>query len=142
MTQEQIFPFIPQRPPFVMIDRIEYANETESVTSFCIREDHLFVEHGFFTEAGIIENMAQTAAAGTGLRAQQDNRPAPVGFIGALKGLQIYTLPVVGDMLQTRVSFVHQIMNAHIVQARVMTGEQEIAICELKIFLQMESSNT
>jgi 3-hydroxyacyl-[acyl-carrier-protein] dehydratase len=141
MIQDQVLPFIPQRPPFVMIDKVERADDTTSVTSFTIRPGHLFVENNVFTEPGLIENMAQTAAAGTGFKAQQENKPAPVGFIGALKGLQIRELPQVGETITTTISFVHQVMNAHIVQGTVKIGDREIASCELKIFLQTENDN-
>jgi len=141
MIQEQVLPFIPQRPPFVMIDKILQADETASITYFTIREGHLFVENGVFTEAGIVENMAQTAAAGTGYQAQQQNKPAPVGFIGALKGLQIRELPRIGETITTKITFLHQVLNAHIVQATVLIGEREIAGCELKIFLQTDALN-
>jgi predicted hotdog family 3-hydroxylacyl-ACP dehydratase len=122
-----------------MIDRVLSASETVSSASFTIREGHLFIEEGRFTEAGLVENMAQTAAAGTGYRASQDNKPAPIGFIGALKNLQIQELPIVGDTIQTTITFIHQVMNAHIVQGVVKRGGVEIASCELKIFLQTET---
>ncbi|HTM65350.1 MAG TPA: hypothetical protein VL093_03460 [Flavipsychrobacter sp.] len=137
----EVFPYIPQRPPFVMIDKVVSADESASVTSFTIPADNIFVEEGFFTEPGLIENMAQTAAAGTGYKAFQEQKPAPVGFIGALKGLQIKELPQAGETITTKISFLHQIMNAHIVQGTVMSGEKELASCELKIFLQTESPN-
>jgi len=141
MIQEAVLPFIPQRPPFVMLDKVEHADATTSVTSFTVREGHLFVENGRFTEAGLVENMAQTAAAGTGFKAHQQQQPAPIGYIGALKGLLIIDLPKVGECLKTTITFVHQVMNAHIVQGVVMVGEREIARCELKIFLQSEIQN-
>jgi 3-hydroxyacyl-[acyl-carrier-protein] dehydratase len=139
MTNEDILAFIPQRPPFVMIDSIVSADEKESITSFTIREGHLFVENGYFTEPGLIENMAQTAAAGTGFYAQQQGKPAPVGYIGALKGLNVTRLPFVDETITTTVTFVHQVMNAHIVQGKVSVGEFEMATCELKIFLQEDN---
>jgi len=133
-----IFHFIPQRPPFVMIDRVVSADDTMSVTSFNIPSDNIFVEEGVFTESGLIENMAQTAAAGTGYQAFKAQKPAPIGFIGAVKGLQIKELPQAGETITTKISFLHQIMNAHIVQGTVTRGEKELASCELKIFLQTE----
>lgn len=136
MTTTHITEFIPQRAPFVMIDEILQADETVSKTQFEIRAGHLFVENGLFTESGLIENMAQTAAAGTGYKMHQEGKPAPVGYIGALKNLNIVTLPEVGDVITTEVSFLTQVMNVHIVQGRVYSKGAEIANCELKIFLQ------
>jgi predicted hotdog family 3-hydroxylacyl-ACP dehydratase len=133
---DSILPFIPQRAPFIMIDDIVSADDALSKTTFTVREGHLFVDNGIFTEPGLVENMAQTAAAGTGYKAQQDGKPAPVGFIGALKNLSVNQLPKVGDTLTTEVVFKMQVMNAHIVDATIKVQDTEIAKCELKIFLQ------
>lgn len=138
--QEQVLAYLPQRPPFVMIDHLEQADDTLIRTTFTIREGHQLVKGGYFTEAGLVENMAQTAAAGTGYKAQQSGQPAPVGFIGALKNLVVKALPAVGDRISTEIIFVHQVMNAHIVQGTVRHADgHELAACELKIFLQNES---
>jgi 3-hydroxyacyl-[acyl-carrier-protein] dehydratase len=131
-----ILNYIPQRPPFVMIDTIINTDDADSKTSFSIREGHLFVADGYFTEPGLIENMAQTAAAGTGFKAHQSGSPAPVGFISALKNLNIVRLPKVNSTISTTVRFGMQVMNAHIVNASVEENGTEIASCELKIFIQ------
>lgn len=136
MSAQDILKYIPQRPPFVMIDNIIKADGTISETNFTIREGHLFVEDGKFTEPGLVENMAQTAAAGTGFSLQLQGKEVPVGFIGALKALNILDLPTVGDTITTEVSFKMQVINVHIVQGRVFNNGNEIANCELKIFLQ------
>ncbi len=131
-----ILNYIPQRPPFVMIDTLVAADDIMSKTNFTIPEEHLFVENGFFIESGLVENMAQTAAAGTGYKAQQTGEAAPVGFIGALKNLNILRLPKVNSTITTTVSFGMQVMNAQIVQASIEENGTEIANCELKIFIQ------
>lgn len=136
MKTADITNFIPQRAPFVMIDHIVSADEKLSVTTLDIREGHLFVQNGTFTEPGLVENMAQTAAAGTGYYAQLAGKQPVVGFIGALKNLNILALPKVGETITTEVSFLNQVMNVHIVQGRVYLNNKEIANCELKIFLQ------
>lgn len=136
MSAQDILQYIPQRSPFVMIDNIVKADRTISETNFTIREGHLFVEDGKLTEPGLVENMAQTAAAGTGFSLQQQGKEVPVGFLGALKALNILDLPTVGDTITTEVSFKMQVMNVHIVQGRVFNHGKEIANCELKIFLQ------
>jgi 3-hydroxyacyl-[acyl-carrier-protein] dehydratase len=136
MTDTPIHNYIPQRPPFVMIDELVETGESKTVTSFQVRDRHLFVCDGLFTEPGLIENMAQTAAAGTGSIAYHEGKPAPVGFIGALKGLKISSLPAVGDVIKTEVSVLYTIGNAHIAQAMVFCKGAEIASCEFKIFLQ------
>lgn len=128
--------YIPQAAPFVMIDELVSTDDTITQTKFTIREGHLFVENNVFTEPGLVENMAQTAGAGTGYKAQQEGKPAPVGFIGALKGLHVKELPKVGDTITTETTLANRVMSAHIVQARVLLEGREIASCEFKIFLQ------
>jgi len=136
MTETEVIQYIPQRPPFVMIDEVTKADDTISQTSFTVRKGHLFVENGQLTEPGLVENMAQTAAAGTGYKAHKSGQQPQVGYIGALKNLVIYELPKTGDTIITEINFIHQVMNAHIVQGRILKDEREIASCELKIFLQ------
>ncbi|OJW84938.1 MAG: hypothetical protein BGO69_10360 [Bacteroidetes bacterium 46-16] len=136
MTETKAMQYIPQAAPFVMIDEVTKADDTVSQTIFTVREGHLFVDNGRFTEPGLVENMAQTAAAGTGYKARQNGQAAPVGYIGAVKNLVIHELPQTGDTITTEISFIHQVMNAHIVQGRILKEGREIASCELKIFLQ------
>jgi len=128
--------YIPQAAPFEMIDELVHADETGTRTQFTIREGHLFVADGHFTEPGLIENMAQTAAAGTGYKAAQDEQPAPVGFIGAIKNFEVTKLPAIGDTIISEVKMLTQVMNAHVVQASVLLGGEQIAAAEFKIFLQ------
>lgn len=128
--------YIPQGPPFEMIDTLVSATDTETVASLTITEEQLFVDHGRFTEPGLIEHMAQTAAAGTGWLAAQKGLPAPLGFIGAIKNLVIQKLPAVGTTITCTVRMQHQVMNAHIIQAEVNDGNATIAQAEFKIFLQ------
>jgi len=132
----EIHSYIPQRPPFVMVDEVLHADETLVRTKFTITSDNLFAVNGNFTEPGLVENMAQTAAAGTGYKARQDGKEAPVGYIAALKNLKIDSLPRINDTITTEITFQHTVMNAHIVQGRVMVADKEIANCELKIFIK------
>lgn len=136
IATENITQYLPQRPPFVMVDEIVDATEQVSRTKFEIREGHLFVNDGMFTEPGLVENMAQTAAAGTGYHAKQSGKQPVIGYIGALKNLNVMQLPKVGDIITTEIVFKNQVMNVHIVQGTVYNNDIEIANCELKIFLQ------
>lgn len=139
MTPVEIINYIPQRPPFVMVDELLSADETVSVTVFNICEGHLFVDEGYLTEPGLIENMAQTAAAGTGFKAVQSGNTPSLGFIGALKNLIIKELPKTGEQIKTRITLLHSVMNALIAKGEVFVDDKEIASCEFKIFLQPNS---
>lgn len=130
--------FLPHRPPFVMIDSLTYdpADERHASAEFVIASDNVLVRDGVFTAGGLVENMAQAAGAATVVRKTEAGQEPGLGFIGALKNLRVDVLPAVGESLQTDVTFVHQVMNALIVEARVSTEGRQLASCELKIFLQ------
>src|SRR5258708_192834 len=96
-----ILSLIPQRPPFVMIDRVAHSDAAITRTSFKVTADNIFVINGKFREPGLLENIAQTAAAGAGELAMRENRPVAIGYIGAVKNLEIGDLPAVGDELLT-----------------------------------------
>lgn len=130
---EDILQRLPHRPPFVMIDCITTGEKTAQA-SFRIEPGNVLLEGSFFSESGLVENMAQ--AAGAGLPHAAGSIPS-IGYIGAIKDLKIERLPAVGTSIKTEVSYLQQVMNAHIVQVTVMDEAGELlASCELKIFLQ------
>jgi 3-hydroxymyristoyl/3-hydroxydecanoyl-(acyl carrier protein) dehydratase len=137
MTDENhILEYIPQRPPMVMVGKLICAEGRKTTTSFLVSEDNLFCENKIFTEAGIIENIAQTAAAGAGYRSLLKNETPPPGFIGAIKSLVIHSLPVAGDLLITEVSVDHEVFDATVITGRTTVDSRLIAECEMKIFLR------
>jgi predicted hotdog family 3-hydroxylacyl-ACP dehydratase len=126
---------IPQKPPMVMVDRLIRSEGTETVTAFMIRPDNVFLENGKLTEAGLIENMAQTAAAGSGSKPEEAGREPRTGFIGGIKDLAINKLPCTGEEIVTRATVEHSVLDATVVRAEVRLNERVIAGCEMKIFL-------
>ena len=118
-----------------MVDRLVEVIDKTTVTSFLIRDDNLFCENGLFREPGLIENMAQTAAAGVGAKPGAESGKAPLGFIGGIRNLKINDFPRAGQQIITRVTVMHEVFNATIVEGEVYLDEKLIASCELKIFL-------
>jgi 3-hydroxyacyl-[acyl-carrier-protein] dehydratase len=127
---------IPQEPPMVMVDRIVGVNEKTTETSFLIKADNIFLEDGFFREPGLIENIAQSAAAGISARPVNAGEKPRLGYIGAVKDLRIYRLPLEGDEIHTTVTVTHEILNAVVVTGNVRLNGEIIAECELRIFLE------
>ena len=126
---------IPQKPPMGMVDRLIELSESLTVTSFLIRDDNIFYENGVFAAPGLIENMAQTAAAGAGARACNSHEKVPIGFIGGIRNLVIEKLPKAGQEIITHATILHRIFDATIVKGEVFLDEDLIASCELKIFI-------
>lgn len=132
----ELLELIPQRPPFVMVDELSFHTDMLSKSKFVIKNDCLLLENKQITEAGLTENIAQTAALSSGYKSKISNQQPPVGFIGAIKSLQIYSRPAVGDSLDTQVEFLHQIGPVSIIHGKSFCGNELVAECEMKIFLQ------
>jgi predicted hotdog family 3-hydroxylacyl-ACP dehydratase len=132
---ESILSLIPQKPPFVMVDELLFSDDNITKTSFTVTADNLFVINGEFSEAGLMENMAQTAAAGSGNMAKIENRAVANGYIGQVKNFEIYSLPKIGDVLFTEIKMEVQVFDASIVSGKIWCNEVEVAQCEMKIFI-------
>lgn len=118
-----------------MIDGLVSCNETSSTTTFRVKAENLLVQDGKLSEAGITENIAQTAAAGLGYVTLQSNSPIEIGYIAAIKNLEIFAQPEVGDVLETNVTITNRVFDVTIVSGSVKCDGILLAKCEMKIFL-------
>lgn len=126
---------IPQREPFIMVDGLLSATEKEIRSYFMVRAGNPLLKDDSLRESGLIENIAQTAAAMNGYRARISGEPVRLGFIGGIKNLEIHALPLVGDRLETEVREIHYVMETSIVTGKVWHEGKLLASCELKVFL-------
>lgn len=133
---KDIIEYIPQRAPIVMVGKVESYSSNLIVTSLLIEESNLFCSDGFFQECGLIENIAQSAAAMEGCRSDIDGEPIRIGFIGSIKGLKISELLPVGSTITTTVEVVNSVMGVNIVSGRVECGGDIVASATMNIFLQ------
>lgn len=141
VEKENITEYVPQRGVMVMVDCIVSVDEKKTVTKLEIRPDNLFLENGVFSESGMVENMAQTAAAGAGYRYINSGKPVPIGFIASVKGLEVKGCAEELSTITTTCEIQDDIMGVTIVDACVNLGETEIASCQLRIFLKEEPNN-
>ena len=132
---DDITAYIPQRTPIVMISGILEVKDNITRTGLQIAPDNLFVEDGVLKSPGLLENMAQTAAARVGYVAKQGNTPVPIGFIGAVKDFEVFAFPPAGTFIETTTEIQSQVFNATMVAASVRLNGDLIAQCELKIFI-------
>lgn len=138
MSPINIQDFIPQRPPMVMIGELVTSTPETTTTGLFVEADNILVHQGRFTEAGLVENIAQTAAFHAGYN-RDLSKPVQLGFIGALKDLKVYELPKIGDILTTTITITHQVMGATVIEGKVVCNGQLMAEVEMKIFIQAES---
>ena len=135
-ADNQILDLIPQRPPVVMIDKLIQSSHNKTVSGLTIDPGNLFFENGFLSESGLVENIAQTAAAGVGYICKSENRDVPVGFIASIKDLKIDSLPPVGSEITTEVEITNTVMGVSILLGVVKLNDRVIAGCEMRIFVK------
>ncbi len=135
LNKQAIINYIPQRQPFIMVDDITTHNETSTSTSFKIMANNIFVENNLLKEPALLENIAQTAAARAGYIANTENKPVQVGYIGAIKNVEIFFLPTVGDKLITEITIENQIFNVTLIAGKIRCNNRIVAQCQMKIFI-------
>ena len=128
---------LPQRPPFVMIDRLVSCDEVFAVTELTVREDNIFVEDERLTSSGLIENIAQTCAARIGFVNKYIlKKGIQIGFIGAVRNLEILSLPQVGQTITTKVEVVEEVFGMTLAKATVTCEGETLVTTEMKIALK------
>jgi 3-hydroxyacyl-[acyl-carrier-protein] dehydratase len=126
---------IPQKFPFVMVDKVLSFDENFITSGFTIEETNIFTKDSTFQEAGLIEHMAQSVALYTGYQFYLKNEPAPTGYIGAIKSIEIFKLPKVNDNLTTKVNVLHEFSGVTLVDISVLLNNVEIARGQMKTVL-------
>jgi 3-hydroxyacyl-[acyl-carrier-protein] dehydratase len=141
VTRDEIIQYIPQRDPLVMIHDIVQATHTHAVTRFEVLSNNVFVKDGFLREPGLVENIAQTAAAQMGYMYKKKGMSVPIGYIASIKDLNVFGFPPMGAVLNTSVKIIHQVMNVILVEGFVHFDGSVICQCEMRIFIEKESSS-
>jgi predicted hotdog family 3-hydroxylacyl-ACP dehydratase len=134
-----ILDLLPQRPPMVMLDRLTFCEGQVARGTLLVTGENVFTRDGVLTESGMLEAMAQTAAARTSLvrhsEGGDEKNSAPVGVIGSIKDFRLAFLPKTGQVIQTEIEVLHEFMNASVVRGRVTVDGVEACGTEMKIFL-------
>ena len=135
---KEILDYLPQRPPVVMIDKLLFSDNERTISGLVITENNIFAVRGYFSESGLVENIAQTAGAGVGYICKTENKKVRLGFIASIRDLKIYHLPAVGTEIITETAITNQVMGMSIVKGFVKQGDLVMAECEMRIFIQPE----
>ena len=116
-----------------MVGKLLQCDETITRTSFLIKEDNVMVADGEFTEGGLMENIAQTAAARSGYMAQEGSEVKD-GYIASVKNFEVFQLPKVDDELITEVTISDRIFDTTVIAGNVTCNGVLLAKCEMSIF--------
>lgn len=133
-NSERILELIPQKHPFVMVDCLYDYTALTGKTGFSIPFDNILVENGCFSEAGLMEHMAQSMSLHRGYQGFLSGLDKPkTGFIGSIKSVEIIELPKAGTRLYTNVEILAEVMKVTLVSAITRNEEGKIiATSEMK----------
>ena len=135
---DEILKLIPQREPIVMVDKFGDLYEEGASSALTIREGNIFVQDGYLREPGLIEHVAQSAAAFAGYEAFQQNLPPRLGYIAEIKRCRISSLPQVGQELHTTLKILARVGGITLLGAEVEVMGKQVLECQMKIFLKDE----
>jgi len=136
LTKENITKIIPQQFPFVMVDNLVSADETGFKSTFKVEESNLFLKDGKLQEPALIENIAQTVAAGFGYVDKQGGGKPKIGFIGGISKLKIHALPLLNKTIETNVIHLHQFENIYLIRGENFCDGDLLVECEMKIVIE------
>ncbi len=125
---------LPQQRPFVLIDRLLSVADEMTSTSFVVSRDSMFVDNGQLDPCAYVENIAQTCAARLGyINKYIYHRDVCIGFIGAIKNLDVMRPAQVGETLTTTIKVREEVMQLTLVDATVSVGQETVCTAEMKI---------
>jgi len=134
-----ILDLIPQRPPFVMIDQLTEAGEKSAKGRLFIRDSNVLCHNGFLQEAGLMECIAQTAAAYTGYLQLSVKKVVAKGYIGAIKNFIVHSLPAVNTEIQSEIIVENELLGYTIITGRIFQQSKVLAGCEMRILLEPQA---
>ena len=127
--------FIPQRFPMVMVDALWEYSPASVVAGLTISEQNIFIQDASLCESGIIEHLAQCIALHKGYTYYLNDMPAPTGYIGSIKNIEINQLPKIGTHLRTKVEVIQEFMDVTLVMITCTSNQEVIATGEMKTVL-------
>jgi predicted hotdog family 3-hydroxylacyl-ACP dehydratase len=125
-----------------MVEEFLGIEDNVSRTSLSVKEDNIFVDNDTLSECGLIEHIAQSAAARVGHIFNTLNRPIPIGYIGSVNDFAISVHPKVGDTVYTTVEVIQEVFNITLIRAVCKVNDVEIATCKMKIFLDTDEAKS
>jgi len=136
LNKENITSIIPQKEPFVMVHNLISADEKEFKSTFNIDADNLFLTEGTLQEPSLIENIAQTVAAGFGFLDKASGGKPKIGFIGGISKLKVHHLPQLNQEINTTITHLYQFENIYLVKGENFCDGKLLVECEMKIVVQ------
>ncbi|HEY6956585.1 MAG TPA: hypothetical protein VI385_15145 [Flavisolibacter sp.] len=142
ISKEEIQNYIPQRPPFVMVDNVVEVSADRFKTNFSILADNIFLDDNELREFALIENIAQSTSAGLAINKRFKGDTKPDGYLGAISNLKLYGLPGLGDTIETEILVLAQFENMFLVKGVNYLDGRMLMECEMKVAGIKQQTNT
>jgi 3-hydroxymyristoyl/3-hydroxydecanoyl-(acyl carrier protein) dehydratase len=151
MENISIKDLIPQKEPFVMVEKLLFCDTKKTRTLLSIKNDNIFMtpyhcgnvtpqssekndDTLVFSQSGIIENVAQTCAACLGYLNR--NQPVKIGMIGSINDFEFSeNFAKVGDTIFTEITVETEIGNIILLNATVLCKNKNLATGKMKVVL-------
>jgi len=133
IPKEQIRDYIPQTDPFVMIDNLVEADGMHILTNFEIRADNIFIENGRLNELALIENIAQSGAAGLSILRGDQSSGKIEGFLGGIAKLNVYGQPRINETINTHLHLLAELGNMFRLRGESYSDQRLLLECEVTL---------
>ncbi|WP_367915449.1 ABC transporter permease [Leadbetterella sp. DM7] len=141
----EIHRYLPHKKPMQMVDGIREITAEGVECEFYISPESVFVEDGYLSESGMIENAAQTSScivAQTYFLDETENEV--IGFISSIRRINILQKPAVGTRLVTKAVLLSRFDSENYstcrVQCRTFQEETLLLEGEINLFIQEQGN--
>lgn len=125
---------LPQQGIFVMVGSLVHFEMMTSTTETLVDTDNIFVDDGYFSPCGMMENIAQTCAARIGFYNKYIlHRDVQIGYIGAIRDFIILGKAEAGSVITTTVDVLEEVFGMTLANARILCNGETIATASIKL---------
>lgn len=135
VTADDVIHYIPHRAPFVLVDTLYVCTTNGAEAGYLIRSNPM-MEDGLFTEAGMLEHVAQSVALRAGWLGRQPGQlPSfSMGYIAGIKDACFYRQVPLGTSLRTHFQIKIQFQQLVLIEAVTYGDEQRLLDCQLQLY--------
>ena len=135
--------FLPHRQPMLFVDTIILIETNYVEAIYTIKSDQLFLQNDYFSEIGLIENMAQVCSSIIGQKYFIDDdlqKGDLIGYISTIKTCTIYNLPKINQTILTKAKllevFDYEDYAISTMETQVFIDDKVYAMATLNLLLQ------
>lgn len=135
--------FLPHRQPMLFVDTIILIETNYVEAIYTIKSDQLFLQNDYFSEIGLIENMAQVCSSIIGQKYFIDDdlqKGDLIGYISTIKTCTIFNLPKINQTILTKAKllevFDYEDYAISTMETQVLIDDKVYATATLNLLLQ------